>query len=638
MYKLSLRILLIISLITLTGCANLTPGAENIEPNPFKIKVSAVASFGMKWGFKKSWIVSSTEQVTVSAQAWGRITQIDKKIGNKINIGQQVLAMEDTNWTISSAVRKAGVGLESAQDNRAIQNLNFEKSLFDNQIGLQRNKITSIATRFDVDKQEEQIQKNLNDNDLNVTWSNLSLQLKKLQNDLEKAQLDYQTKLDSDVQTILNFFGSVKLIWTDLNNLFADTIQASDLLLGYTSANRNANDGFESMLGNKDFYSKARAEAALGTALSAYDNFKMIVSDINADTINPLLKSYQKGIESVNALLTSINTLLIMTQPGGPLPESLYNGYKAQFDGYKSKASGISSSVNAQLNGINTFFATYKQNQESALKWIESLKQQIELSTKGVNDTQYNTKLSSDRQLSNLESTIKNQDLTDKSNDYTADYLVQNAKTTLDNLNNAVANAQISYEEATFWLSKFTVESPIWGTITDVLVTKGQEVNPGTPLFTVVNTNLRQIDLDITAGEKELIIPGQAVEINQWGIIGKGIVESVSEVADRNFGYKVVVIITEGSFDIGSSVAIQFTWSLGENIVIPLNSVSIVDNGRWVVQLWKSWKIIPTTVSLWSLAGQYIIVTDGLSIDDMIIISDISNFDSEKMQAVAESN
>ena len=638
MYKLSLRILLIITLITLTGCANLTPGAENIEPNPFKIKVSAVASFGMKWGFKKSWIVSSTEQVTVSAQAWGRITQIDKKIGNKINIGQQVLAMEDTNWTISFAVRKAGVGLESAQDNRAIQNLNFEKSLFDNQIGLQRNKITSIATRFDVDKQEEQIQKNLNDNDLNVTWSNLSLQLKKLQNDLEKAQLDYQTKLDSDVQTILNFFGSVKLIWTDLNNLFADTIQASDLLLGYTSANRNANDGFESMLGNKDFYSKARAEAALGTALSAYDNFKMIVSDINADTINPLLKSYQKGIESVNALLTSINTLLIMTQPGGPLPESLYNGYKAQFDGYKSKASGISSSVNAQLNGINTFFATYKQNQESALKWIESLKQQIELSTKGVNDTQYNTKLSSDRQLSNLESTIKNQDLTDKSNDYTADYLVQNAKTTLDNLNNAVANAQISYEEATFWLSKFTVESPIWGTITDVLVTKGQEVNPGTPLFTVVNTNLRQIDLDITAGEKELIIPGQAVEINQWGIIGKGIVESVSEVADRNFGYKVVVIITEGSFDIGSSVAIQFTWSLGENIVIPLNSVSIVDNGRWVVQLWKSWKIIPTTVSLWSLAGQYIIVTDGLSIDDMIIISDISNFDSEKMQAVAESN
>ena len=291
MYKLSLRILLIISLITLTGCANLTPGAENIEPNPFKIKVSAVASFGMKWGFKKSWIVSSTEQVTVSAQAWGRITQIDKKIGNKINIGQQVLAMEDTNWTISFAVRKAGVGLESAQDNRAIQNLNFEKSLFDNQIGLQRNKITSIATRFDVDKQEEQIQKNLNDNDLNVTWSNLSLQLKKLQNDLEKAQLDYQTKLDSDVQTILNFFGSVKLIWTDLNNLFADTIQASDLLLGYTSANRNANDGFESMLGNKDFYSKARAEAALGTALSAYDNFKMIVSDINADTINPLLKS-----------------------------------------------------------------------------------------------------------------------------------------------------------------------------------------------------------------------------------------------------------------------------------------------------------------------------------------------------------
>lgn len=638
MFRLSLRIVLTISLLTLAGCGNLTSKTESPQLPSFNITVEAVASFGMKGGFKKSWIVSTTEQVTVSAQVAGRVTQIDKKIGNKINPGQQVLAMEDTNGTISFAVRKAGVGLQSAQDNYALQNLNLEKSIFDAQIGLQRNQIASDTTRFDIGKQQDQIEKSLSDNDLNNASSNLSLQLSKLQNDLEKAQLDYETKLDTDAQTIQNFFGSVKLIGTDLNNLFADTIQVSDLLLGYTSTNRSANDAFESTLGNKDFYAKGRADTALGVAISAYDDFKMIVSDVNENSINPLLQSYQKGVESVNALLTAINTLLIMTQPGGSFPESLYNGYKAQFDGYKTKASAISASINGQLNSINSFFATYKQNQESAAKGIDSLKQQIELSKRGINDAQFNTQLNTDRQLAGLESTLKNQDLTDRSTDYTANYLVRNAQATLDNLNNSLANAQISYEEANFALSKFFVEAPIGGTITDVLVDKGQEVNPGTPLFTVVNTNLRQIELDITAGEKELIIPGQAVEINQGGIRGKGIVESVSEVADRNFGYKVIVIITEGNFDIGSSVSIQFSGSLGENIVIPLNSVSIVDNGRGVVQLWKSWKAVPVTVSLGSLAGEYIIVTDGLAISDMIVTSDISNYDPEKMQAVVKGN
>ncbi len=621
MFRLSLRIVLTISLLTLAGCGNLTSKTESPQLPSFNITVEAVASFGMKGGFKKSWIVSTAEQVTVSAQVAGRVIQIDKKIGNKINPGQQVLAMEDTNGTISFAVRKAGVGLESAQDNYVLQNLNLEKSIFDAQIGLQRNQIASDTTRFDVGKQQDQIEKSLSDSDLNNASSNLSLQLSKLQNDLEKAQLDYETKLDTDAQTIQNFFGSVKLIGTDLNNLFADTIQVSDLLLGYTSTNRSANDAFESTLGNKDFYAKGRADTALGVAISAYDDFKMIVSDVNENSINPLLQSYQKGVESVNALLTTINTLLIMTQPGGSFPESLYNGYKAQFDGYKTKASAISTSINGQLNSINSFFATYKQNQESAAKGIDSLKQQIELSKRFLTKTCYPL-------LAGLESTLKNQDLTDKSTDYMSNYLVKNAQATLDNLNNSLTNAQISYEEANFALSKFFVEAPIGGTITDVLVDKGQEVNP----------NLRQIELDITAGEKELIIPGQAVEINQGGIRGKGIVESVSEVADRNFGYKVIVIITEGNFDIGSSVSIQFSGSLGENIVIPLNSVSIVDNGRGVVQLWKSWKAVPVTVSLGSLAGEYIIVTDGLAISDMIVTSDISNYDPEKMQAVVKGN
>jgi len=49
----------------------------------------------------------------------------------------------------------------------------------------------------------------------------------------------------------------------------------------------------------------------------------------------------------------------------------------------------------------------------------------------------------------------------------------------------------------------------------------------------------------------------------------------------------VIVVLTDIGFDIGSSIEVDFAGSVGDNIVIPLNAVSIVDNGRGVVQLWR---------------------------------------------------
>jgi arginine repressor len=107
----------------------------------------------------------------------------------------------------------------------------LDKSLFDTQIAYERNAISSLTNTEDIKKQQEKISKDLRDNDLSYSGSTLSLQLQKLASDLEKAELDYQTKLDSDNQTILNFFNSVKLIGSDLSNLFQDSINLSDELL-----------------------------------------------------------------------------------------------------------------------------------------------------------------------------------------------------------------------------------------------------------------------------------------------------------------------------------------------------------------------------------------------------------------------
>lgn len=604
------------------------------ELQQFVMQVAPVASFGAKGGFKKSGIVATAEQVTVSAQLAWRVVTVQWKIGQQVNLWQQILALQDTAGNVSFASKRAAIGLEAARDSYNQQALNLDKTLFDTQLSFQRNQVSSENTKTDVSKQQEKIQKDLQDNDLTVSGSNLSLQLEKLGNDLEKAELDYQARLSSDNQTIQNFFNTVKLIGTDLNNLFADVVEASDNLLGYTPEKRYINDGFEAVLGNKDFSTKTRAEDAFGKMLASYNEFKTLSNDVDTGTIVALLKSYQAWVDSMNTELTSINTLLINTQPDwSALPATQYNILKGQFDGYKSKASGLGSSITNQVNGISSFFATYQQSQESLAKGIDSLKQQIELSKKWLSDTEFNTKLNADRQLLGLDTTVKNQEIADRSNEYTADFVVKSNQAILESLWNSISNAQVSYEEANFAREKLNVKSPILWTITDVLVDKGQEVGPGTPLFTIVNTDLTQIELDITAWEKQLLTPGQQVILNQEWVEGIGIVESVSDVADRNFGYKVVVVITQWEFDIWSSVEVEFAGSLGDTIVVPLNAVTIVDNGRGVIQLWKWGQIVPTAVDLWALAWEYVIVTNGLDNDSLIITSDTSNYDPQKMEA-----
>ncbi len=618
-------------MIIVSGCSN--TAKTDIEKPSFIIQVSPAAAFSASWGFRKVGIVTATEEVTVSSLVAGRVTSIVKKIWAKVAIDQLVVKLKDTIGWNTFGAQKAAVGLQSAQDTYSQQQLALNKALFEAQQGYTKNQIISQSSKEDIAKQQEKLAKDLIDNSLNISGSNLNLQLSKLDSDLAKAKLDYQIKLDTDNQSISNFMNNVKLINTDLGNLFNDAISISDDLLGVTPQKEHSNDSFEAILGNKNFYSKANAAKELLKAIDAYNVFKGIVTGVNANTMSELLSAYQKGANSISELLFAMEDLLNQTSPWGSFGDSVYESYKTKFDALQSKNSSVGSSITTQLNAMGTFFATYKQNQESLAKSIDSLTQQIELSKKQVGDTEYNVKVAAQRQQLWFDTDIMTLNLGDQSASYTLEFNQKNNAIALDALQNSLEQAQIAYEEAQFNRAKFDIASPIVGTITDILVGQWEEVSPGTPLFTVVNPNLLEVELDITAGEKELVVPWQVVVVNQWGLIGKWIVESVSDVADSNFWYKVIVVLIEGKFDIGSSIEVQFAGSLGDNIVIPLNVVTVVDNGKGVVQVRRKGKAVPQTIGLGAMAGDYVIVTEGLSIEDLVITSDITNFDPEKMQA-----
>jgi len=78
------------------------------------------------------------------------------------------------------------------------------------------------------------------------------------------------------------------------------------------------------------------------------------------------------------------------------------------------------------LNNIGSFFATYKQSQESLSRSVDSLKQQVELGQKQLADTEYNTQIATDRSKLSLDASSKTIDLTDQSSQYSLEYAQKN--------------------------------------------------------------------------------------------------------------------------------------------------------------------------------------------------------------------
>jgi len=144
--------------------------------------------------------------------------------------------------------------------------------------------------------------------------------------------------------------------------------------------------------------------------------------------------------------------VLSATIIGGTLTQAGLDGYIASFSALQSKASGISSSITSQANSIDLFVNTYKDNQESMRRQIESLETQIEVNRKQIVEASKNAAYTLEQSKNNV------------------DFIANTQNANLNSLRTTLSQAQLAYQEAQFNLGKFSVNSPIAGIIKEVMV------------------------------------------------------------------------------------------------------------------------------------------------------------------------
>lgn len=579
------------------GLMQWTKGPENKEQQEkqvFYISTEALDQKEDKWTIVKTASVGASSDITVSAQVPGRVNTISVWLWQKVWNRQTLLSMSDTAGSYSFGAQKASLSVQSAQNNYEINRQNLEKQIQDAQLAYQKTLITSQSS---------------------ILWGSgttADLQLQKLQQDLEKARFDYNAKLKSDEQTLENYINTSKNVYSDVSNLMLDVIDQSDKFLGYTVANAHLNNWFEAYISVKDDNTKYNAETKLANLILEKDKLIALWSEITLDNVTGFLAQYKTIVKNISEMTVAMKNVFNTTTPGGTLTQTSLDAYIASFSALQSKASTISSSITSQINAIDLFVTTYQDNQSSLQRQIWSLETQIAVSKNQLQDAS------------------KSADITIQQSENNVDFLKDTQNNNLEMLRNSLKQSQVAYQEAQFNLWKFSVNSPIEGTIKEVLVDQWQEVNAGTPLFKIVSQG-KEIEVKVTAEEKQYMRVGQEVEIVYEDVVVTGQVSEMASVADSTANYLVKISLGEKvGVDIGSFVTVKIPLQWG-NTVIPLNAVTIVDNNRWQIFLWDGVNIVVRTVDLGSVYGKGIEVNESFETGLELIVSDISRYDGDKM-------
>ena len=178
--------------------------------------------------------------------------------------------------------------------------------------------------------------------------------------------------------------------------------------------------------------------------------------------------------------------------------------------------------------------------------------------------------------------------------------------------------------------------SPIAGKIVEVGASRGQYVEP---TFTVARvTNIDNLWIELAVFERELlhVHDNDAVEISpqsNQSVVRKGHVAHVGDVIDKDTRSAPVRVVVEndGSLRPGQSVLakIHTVHTTAKELLVPIDAVATVDGKPTIFVAHDETSVEPRSVVLGPRDSQHVVVSQGLTLGDRIVVTGVFALKSE---------
>ncbi len=627
--------ILILSLcfLLLTSCWEEEKTVEE-EKQDFVVEVQSFSGFSNQTYLDKSWKIDSSQNISLTAQATGRVSSIWVEQWNPVVKWQVLATLEDSIANYSLSLQQANNALDRAKINYDSNKINLDKSVFDAQQNV--DKLTKNLEALKLENKEtlKQAQSDLENTDVWLTYSKWALDVQKLENSIEKSRLDYQNKIITDNETLEWFYSSVKKEYNSMVIFLWDIIEFSDTLYGVTDLNKDENDDIDQFLWAKNVGQKNDAKTLLKEIIAFNED---IFSQVNIDEVDSqdelldvlekLNSSFNKAKKLLNEVEKTLNFSISSVNTFSDMDISNYN---ASVNGYQATLQGNYSWFLAFDNNIKSFLRTFENAQKSLLQSIELMEKDLEILKKSywVNQQQAETNLN--KIIINTQEAISNLEIQLSSAQNSLENAKKSRDVTLRSLQNSINEANIWYQSALKEYNKLTIKSPINGIVSSVDIDLGQELSTGTSVFSLVNNSENQVDISFTKQELNFIDTQKSVFVEYDWESYTGSIQGISQTADSNLKYPATISIDENVNLIWNIVNVDIPVKV-KNPLFPINMVKVLDAGKWEINVLDEENNIKTkVVTTWNIYGKYIEILDEFPQETKIITNYVDNFSADK--------
>jgi len=376
-----------------------------------------------------------------------------------------------------------------------------------------------------------------------------------------------------------------------LNNAIGGTLPSAqsaivtvDAIVGISSTYANANNSYEVNLGALDSSTKKAAEKSIEEALdkleiyeATYDNALDLASscrDAVADTLEMLKKSISSATYPQAKLTADINSVA------------------AQFSAMQGLIASLQSAKNA-LDTVNKTVGDTSQTLINAQSAYDSIVAQLATA-------ENNAKNGAESALIALNNARTG-----------AEIAILNAESNIDSIRGNYNQAQIGQQ-------KLSITAPFSGQITQIEVEEGDEVNGGTKLIGIENSDTLKIIAFLAADEIGKINIGDKVKI---GKESSDVVATISPSADpMTKKYKIEIFHNNPYLRPGQFIKLKFQiGEIDDRIFIPITAINILadSNFVWVI---KNKKAVKTFVELGEIEGEFVEIKEGIKKGNEVVI------------------
>jgi len=575
------------------------------DENNYKTKL--ISNFSKDLFLEKSWVKKSKETIFITSNSYWTVWSIKFNEWDLIKEWEIFTKLKDNIKNYWINIEKSNNWIEKLELQYDSTKLSYEK-----QINSLNNKIVNLKANLDniiknKDKNIEDINNNLDNLDLNKKDNKSNLELLKIKNLLEEANLNLENQKKSNLQELNTIQKSLEWYYDTLNMWKYDMAQYIDDKLGVK--NKNIDKKYKDYLWIKSTIFKTKVKNNfLNNILK--NKLEIEKKDFTDEEIKKYIKLleenyiYQKDFLNEFEKLVRENSIININ-----FKQEEVDNIVEKINYFQWKLERWNKDFIEFKNKALKFLDTYKKSIEVVLKKIDNIKKEEKILKNNIESNDKKWNISKDKININFEKNKKEIENNLKVLENNLSTLKKDKDLKLKTILNSIDSWKITKKEAILEYNKLNIKSPINWIIKNIFVNKWQQVSPWTKIFTVINNWKSQIKIYFNKEELKYLKKLMKVFIDyNWKKIDAKLL-SFSDIADNNLKYSWIVVFKKDDLNFGEILKIKIP--IKENIkLIPIDLVRLTsENWIWKINILdkknnsklikvKIWKIIDNKIEI----------------------------------------